>query len=87
MPEPYVGLPATDTGICGFGGADITGPGCTEQPTRHLLVRAAGWGDVALSACLRHEPLARASGLVLDEHPWDAAMCGGETEVWEAADA
>lgn len=79
---PFVGLPDDNPGTCAFAGVDLTGDRCAQQPTTHLRVMAPGWGDVALATCDGHEPLARAAGTVLDEHPWNRDTCSTAREPW-----
>ena len=83
--EPWIGdATADDAGTCSFNsGALGEGPRCSEQPTLHVKTESAMHGVVALPTCDRHAPIARAAGLLLDEHPYGPG-CRGQTSFWTA---
>lgn len=68
-PEPFVGLPTTLAGGCAYS-ADLDSESCGQPSAVHLAVRSEAWHIVALATCARHESIARATGEVLDEHPF-----------------
>ncbi len=88
MSGPFVGLPAAPEATgCLYAGIHLDGPPCDKPGTRHLAVRAAGWGLVGLIACDDHEDIARVTGTVIGEHPigpdcagdcWPEEVTGGE---------
>jgi hypothetical protein len=77
--EPFVGAP-TDGQGCAFSAA-LDAPACGADAVTHILSEAPGWGPVGLETCTRHEPVARAAGAVMGEHPWGPLCRSGDCWV------
>jgi hypothetical protein len=80
--KPCIGLPTEAVDTCAHA-YDLGGPFCDATPTVHLLVDADGWGTVALASCTHHAPIARETGAVLAEHPYEA-LCAGDDDCWSS---
>lgn len=68
MTAPFVGLP-TDGNGCAFS-LDLDTPACGAPSATHIISETRGWGLVALASCDAHSNVARAAGVVIDEHPY-----------------
>jgi hypothetical protein len=80
--KPRVGTPSIDhRAVCHYS----TRPGapqCNAPATVHLLVHDAdGYGMVGLGSCDIHAPIARTTGLLLDEHK-HKGVCGLPGTLW-----
>lgn len=86
MNEPRIGGPSMEhRPVCGFALTE-TSPPCTSDATVHLMMEAASWPPIGLASCDDHLPVARASGTVLGEHPYDPGLCGMPGTVWRWQD-
>lgn len=66
--------------ICGYAD-DENAPRCQDTAEVHLFVRMADGFETMLAACLRHLPVARLVGTVMDWHRhW--GVCGLPGTVW-----
>jgi hypothetical protein len=83
--KPHVGGPADPMdaadGGCLFHGRSMADPRCPKPATKHLMIRGPGHGVISVATCAEHEPIARASGIVLREHQHDA-VCGWPGAIW-----
>jgi len=85
MTPPYIGavadpMDAADGG-CLFHGRSPADPRCTQAAITHLMLKDGTHGVVSVAACAQHEPIARAAGTVLREHPHEA-VCGMPGAIW-----
>lgn len=82
MKPPFVGPPVTvQDDRCAFA-PDLDQPKCGQRAITHLVVRSVGWGVVGLATCADHEQVARLSGEVLNEHPYDDPCQYMTGECW-----
>ena len=84
--EPWIGDENDRGSACGFG-LDEFDPSkghCPERATVHIWSESAIHGEVSLSTCGRHAPLARAAGRFLGEHPFGEGCQAHST--WFRAD-
>jgi hypothetical protein len=79
--EPWIGDESTDSPDgCHY--SDKPGvPRCGAVATVHILSESAITGLLALSACDRHAPIARAAGPYLGEHAFGAG-CMAIPSMW-----
>lgn len=78
---PTVGAPSDEyRAVCVYSHRPDTAQ-CGDPATRHIRTVDATWGEVALAACDRHAPIARAAGLFVAEHE-HAGVCGFPATVW-----
>lgn len=82
--RPEVGLPADHVppDECSYA-LDIDQPTCGQPTRHHLLSSSPAWGLVAMSACPRHLPIARAAAEVVAEHDWTDPLCA-TGDCWRA---
>lgn len=81
MNKPRVGAASDEHGPdCAFS-VEPGEPLCGNRATRHLLVKDATYGEVALQTCDEHVDVARQAGELLQEHVFEVA-CGLPTAQW-----
>lgn len=88
MVKPHIGAEAdpmhASDGGCLFHGRSPADPRCTKQAVRHLMITSLGHlgrATVSVATCRDHEPVARATGVVLREHEHEP-VCGWPGSIW-----
>jgi hypothetical protein len=80
--RPGVGAPAEPGNLCAYSGPNPGPANCGHRAVTHLLITDRAHPDgVGLSACHTHADIARASGQLVDEHPY-AEGCVAAVTIW-----
>lgn len=78
---PYVGGPSDDLrSVCTYS-VEPCAPRCEHAATLHVQVICLEWGPVALATCDEHAAAARATGVLVDEHPY-GQWCWYPDAMW-----
>lgn len=86
MTAPWVGKPTDEYRAVCLYSPHPGEPRCAAPATVHILVDdATNHGVVALASCDQHSGIARASGVLLMEHPHEG-WCGLAGAFWDEAE-